>query len=184
VKIYTRTGDRGRTGLFRGPRVGKDHRLIEAYGAVDELNAILGLARTESLPAELDAALARIQSELFRVGADLATPVTERSRPGETRVGPGAATRLEREIDAAEAELPALANFILPRGCRASAVLHQARTVCRRAERRTAAAKRGGRVSPEVLVYLNRLSDWLFVMARLANRRAGIPDTTWTPGEN
>lgn len=182
VPIYTGGGDRGETGLFGGGRVQKDDLRVEAYGAVDELNASLGLARTTGLPGELDALLARIQDDLFVLGADLATPPDATVRADRVvRMEAGAAKALEPEIDRLDAALPPLRTFILPGGSPGGAALHLARTVCRRAERRVVTLARKSGVSPEAVVYLNRLSDLLFVMARSANARAGVPEAPWNP---
>lgn len=182
VKIYTRGGDGGQTGLFGGGRVRKDHARVEAYGSVDELNAALGAARAAGLPEDLDRLAEGIQGDLFVLGADLATPPDTAAR-SETiaRLPEGAAAGLEGRIDACEEELEPLATFILPGGCPAGAALHLARTVCRRAERRLVALSGVETVSAEALPYLNRLSDLLFVMARLANARAGRSEKPWTP---
>ncbi|MDX6768466.1 MAG: cob(I)yrinic acid a,c-diamide adenosyltransferase [Elusimicrobiota bacterium] len=185
MKIYTRTGDKGETGLFGGPRVRKNHPRVDAYGEVDELNTVLGLARAELEAGEglpgLDAALARVQDELFMVGALLATPRAAKLAPPFDRGLPAeAATRLEREIDAWDAELKPLAVFILPGGGRLGAQLHLARAVSRRAERASVAL---GAVEPplpdNVIVYLNRLSDWLFTAARWVNKKQGRAETPW-----
>jgi len=178
VKIYTRTGDAGETGLFAGGRVPKDGIRVEAYGAVDELNAALGLARTAIRDAELDAALARIQHDLFALGADLATPL-DAATNWVVRVDDTMTARLEAEIDRFEDELPPLTHFVLPGGTPAAAHLHLARTVCRRAERRVVHLAHAEPLNTAVLRYLNRLSDWLFVAARLANHRAGRADEPW-----
>lgn len=179
MKIYTKTGDGGDTGLFAGPRVRKDHPRIEAYGTVDELNSLLGVVRAEKLPADIDQTLADIQHELFTLGAELATP--EPHKHSLTLLGDQEIERLERTIDTFEAELPPLREFILPGGARAAAGLHLARTVCRRAERGVVALADapGQNVRGEAIQYLNRLSDLLFVIARLANRRAGLEDIPW-----
>jgi cob(I)alamin adenosyltransferase len=178
MKIYTKTGDGGETGLFGGPRVRKDHPRIEAYGAVDELNAVLGLARCENLPPQVDQLLATVQNTLFEVGAELATP--ERTKAA-VLLDPSAVGHLERAIDAHEAALPPLREFILPGGVRGAAVLHLARTVCRKAERRVVAlaATPGQQVAPELVVYLNRLGDLLFVLSRQVNSAAGQGDVKW-----
>jgi cob(I)alamin adenosyltransferase len=182
VPIYTGGGDRGETGLFGGGRVRKDDIRVEAYGAVDELNAWLGVARTASLPPDLDALLARIQGELFVLGADLATPPDSSARGSRVvRLPDGAARGLEPEIDRLDAALPPLRTFILPGGSQGGAALHAARTVCRRAERRVVTLAATSAVSAEAIVYLNRLSDLLFVMARSANARAGIGEAPWNP---
>lgn len=184
-KIYTRTGDGGETRLATGESVPKNDPRVEAYGAVDETNACLGLVRlhTAALP-ELDAMLARMQNELFDLGADLATP----ERPGVVERGPALriiasqVAHLERDIDALNADLPELTSFILPGGTPAAAHLHLARTVCRRAERLVVGLARteGEIVSSEAVQYLNRLSDFLFVACRHANGVAG--DILWRPG--
>ncbi len=182
MKIYTKTGDRGETGVFGGPRVPKDHPRIEAYGTVDELNALLGLARCEKLPPDVDDLLARIQNELFDVGAELATPQPDAK--GIPRTAPRHIEALEQAIDHYEAGLAPLKSFILPGGVKAAAWLHLARTVCRRAERRlvTLIREKAGSdeaVSPMVVIYLNRLSDLCFVLARSLNADAKVPDVAW-----
>ncbi len=186
TRIYTRVGDSGDTGLFGGERVRKDALRVEAYGTVDELNALLGTAVCRAQEGELRDQLLAIQSELFTLGADLATPdlePTQRGRVTIERIGPERVRRLEAAIDRAQAELPALTRFILQGGTELSAALHVARAVCRRAERRcvTLADSEEGAINPEVIRYLNRLSDLLFVLARLANHRAGVPDVPWNP---
>ncbi len=180
MKIYTKTGDAGETGTFRGPRVSKDAPRIEAYGTVDELNACLGQARCGELPAEIDSLLRQIQNDLFDVGAELATPDAESK--GMLTIGAPQIARLEAAIDRFEADLPKLEHFILPGGVPGAAGLHVARTVCRRAERRvvTLMAQPGENVAGDLLIYLNRLSDLLFVLARAANAAAGEPDVVWT----
>jgi cob(I)alamin adenosyltransferase len=177
MKIYTKTGDAGETGLYGGSRVRKDHPRIEAYGAVDELNSVLGLARAESLPSEVDALLARLQNGLFDVGAELAT--IEPEKHGVALVAAEQIAALEQAIDRHELTLAPLKQFILPGGTRAAACLHLARTVCRRAERRTLTLASSHDVRRELLVYLNRLSDLLFVLARVANASAGQADVPW-----
>jgi cob(I)alamin adenosyltransferase len=186
-KIYTRTGDKGDTGLATGERVEKWSVRVDAYGAVDETNSALGLARLHTLDdPELDAMLGRIQNDLFDLGADLATP--ERDKPlGWTplRIVAAQVSRLEAEIDRLNADIPALDSFILPGGSPLSAYLHLGRTICRRAERRIAelADTPGEIVSPEALAFANRLSDFLFVAARRANAN-GASDVKWVPGAN
>ena len=177
MKIYTKTGDRGETGLFGGPRVRKDDPRVEAYGDVDELNAFIGLVRCEPLGERIGPLLAAIQNELFDLGAELASPEPERM--GTKRVAAEQIARLELAIDEHEAGLTPLAAFILPGGVRAAALLHVARTVCRRAERRVVALSRQETISYDVIVYLNRLSDLLFVLARAANHAAGCGDVPW-----
>ncbi len=176
MKIYTKTGDAGETGLWGGQRVAKDALRVHAYGSVDECGAALGLARAGGLDPQLDELLAQIQDQLFVVGADLATPGEAASIP---RVGTEEINFLEQTIDRLESELEPLKQFILPGGSLAAAHLHLARTVCRRAERWTVSLAREELVRPQVLIYLNRLSDCLFVLARAANARAGIADVPW-----
>lgn len=186
VRIYTRTGDAGDTGLFGGGRTPKDAPRVEAYGAVDELNAVLGWALATVRDEEIRARLASLQPDLFTLGAHLATPPPREGRrapalpplPSGARVG-----ELEGWIDAAEAELPELRAFIMPGGAPGGAALHLARTVCRRAERRVVTLAGQAEVSDEVVVYLNRLSDLLFVLARLANHRGGQPEEPWRPAQ-
>ena len=178
MKIYTKSGDDGSTGLFGGGRVRKSDARIECYGTVDELNASLGVAAVAA-PSTIAESLRRVQNELFVVGAHLATPEDSphtRSLPllDEAMIG-----RLEMEIDNAEAELEPLRQFILPGGAETAARLHLARTVCRRAERVLVEFALDRPVAPTIVTYMNRLSDWLFVMARLANKRAGVADKAW-----
>lgn len=175
MKIYTRTGDFGETSLFGGARVAKNDARIEAYGTVDELNSVLGVARTTPLPAEVDAVLHDVQHDLFEVGAHLASPGTSRF-PG---VDAQRIADLERAIDEMESELAPLKSFILPGGAAASAQLHVARTVCRRAERCVVALHDDTPATISTIAFLNRLSDYLFVAARFANARAGIEDIPW-----
>jgi cob(I)alamin adenosyltransferase len=179
VKIYTRTGDAGETGLFDGTRVSKSDPRVSAYGDVDELNAWLGLARASLTDAELAAMVEQIQRDLFALGARLADPSHRiAERVTKASVGAEAATRLEGWIDALEAGLPPLRRFILAGGSPAGAAFHVARTVCRRAERAIVSLGDTA-VDREVLVYVNRLSDLLFVLARAANARAGSPEHEW-----
>ncbi len=181
TKIYTRGGDGGETSLAGGARVAKDAPRMEAIGAVDEANAAIGLARLEA-PRELDAMLARIQNELFDLGADLATPGGDAEEEARAlRILPEQVVRLEQEIDGANARLAPLSSFVLPGGTPTAARLHLARTIVRRAERRLVAAMATEQLNPVALAYLNRLSDHLFVLARLANR-AGQDDVLWRPG--
>ncbi len=177
MKIYTRTGDGGNTGLFGGPRVPKDDQRIEAYGTVDELNAALGLARAADVSAEISVQLEQIQRELFSVGAELATPDPNKH---DLRIIDGShVARLEQWIDAHEDQLAPLNNFILPGGSEAACRLHLARSICRRAERRVVTFARDVDVSDDLLIYLNRLSDLLFVLARAANHHMGTSETEW-----
>lgn len=180
MSIYTKTGDDGRTGLLAGGRVGKDNPRIEAYGTVDELNAVLGVARASGIDTVTDTLLARVQNELFVVGSALADPNPEGRF--HNVVGMDYAQHLENDIDTLEAALPPLTQFILPGGSPGAAQIHLARTVCRRAERRVVALRdEAGQSVPEALiVYLNRLSDFLFVLARAANHRVGVHDIPWS----
>jgi cob(I)alamin adenosyltransferase len=184
MRIYTRTGDQGDTGLFGGQRVMKNHPRVAAYGEVDELNACLGVCLACGPDAELRETLERLQMELFVVGSDLATPLEEGERVGRKgvqRVSEGMAAALEALIDRYEEGVPPLTHFILPGGTPLAAQLHLARCVCRRAERAVVAAGGKEMLNPEVTVYLNRLSDLLFVLARAANHRAGQAETIWAP---
>ena len=185
TRIYTRTGDKGDTGLATGKRIRKHHLRVEAYGGVDETNACVGLVRIHTLgDAVLDPMLARIQNELFDLGADLATPASGLPEGAQAlRVTDDQVTRLESEIDQLNSELSPLNSFVLPGGSAAAAALHLARTVCRRAERTAVALadQPGEEVSGPALRYLNRLSDLLFTAARWANGR-GEGDILWAPG--
>jgi cob(I)alamin adenosyltransferase len=182
AKIYTRRGDDGSTGLFGGPRVRKDDLRVAAYGEVDELNSALGMAREELLAApqkEIVAILDALQSELFTLGAELATPQAEKAPRDVPHIEAQMVARMEKDIDRFTAELPEMRQFILPGGSRAGAALHFCRTVCRRAERAAVQLADSEPVSPHVLAYLNRLSDLLFVLARAANLRAGGREIPW-----
>lgn len=179
MKIYTRTGDTGETGLFGGARVSKADLRVEAYGEVDELNSFVGLARTVRFDRDVDALLATIQSELFDVGAELAAVPGKETKLAMPRIDDEAIAALERAIDRADEELPPLTTFVLPGGSLAASHLHLARCVCRRAERRVVALARESDVREVVIRYLNRLSDLLFTWARLANHRAQVPDVPW-----
>jgi cob(I)alamin adenosyltransferase len=179
MKIYTKTGDRGDTGLFGGARISKASARVTAYGEVDELNSTLGLVLSEPFDAGISALLTEVQSRLFDVGAELATAPDSKVALGIPLVSEPEVERLEQAIDQAETELAPLKTFVLPGGCRAAAYLHLARTVCRRAERCLVALASEEAVRPEALRYLNRLSDALFVFARLANHRANIADVPW-----
>ena len=179
MKIYTRTGDGGDTGLFDGTRVAKCDPRVAAYGDVDELNAWLGLVRAGLTDPELTAMLEHVQRDLFALGARLADPGHKiADRVTKAAVAAGDITRLEHWIDALESTLPPLRRFILAGGSPRGAALHVARTICRRAERAMVSLGRDA-FEPELLVYVNRLSDLLFVMARAANRRAGATETEW-----
>lgn len=179
MKIYTKTGDAGTTGLFGGPRVDKDHPRICSYGEIDELNAILGMVRSIGCPDSIDAKLLQVQWELFAIGAELATPdpdAHEMKWSGEAPVA-----ILEQWIDQLDEGLAPLRNFILPGGSVAAAHLHLARTTCRRAERNVVSLGRQPQVSDpsQIIIYLNRLSDLLFVMARWCNAEQGVADIPW-----
>lgn len=179
TKIYTRTGDDGTTGLGSGTRVAKSDLRIEAYGTVDELNAQVGLVLASQPDPEIAPLLARVQNDLFHAGSDLCFPEAEKA---DLKI-PGVEQRhvdwLEAGIDQWNSELPALENFILPGGSLPAAALHVARTVCRRAERTVLRLREREPIGPFVLVYLNRLSDALFVLARLQNLRSGVAEPTW-----
>jgi cob(I)alamin adenosyltransferase len=179
MKIYTRTGDAGETGLFGGLRLGKDDARVEAYGTVDELNSCLGVVRALRPSARTDAWLLAIQSDLFTVGAELACVPGHEQKLRLTLLSDTDITRLEHWIDEAETELASLKNFVLPGGSPSAAELHRARTVCRRAERRTLTAGRASPIRSQIVVYLNRLSDLLFVLARHQNHCQGIADVPW-----
>ncbi len=179
MKIYTRTGDDGTTSLFSGGRVPKHHLRVESYGTVDELNSLLGLARSHELSAATDAELARVQHQLFNLGADLATPLDAKSSY-VVRMDAATVEWLEQSIDRMMAELPALNYFILPGGTPAAAAIHVARSVCRRAERLVTQLQEHEPVGEQVLPYLNRLSDYLFTLARWENLQAGGSEEKWS----
>lgn len=181
MKIYTKTGDRGDTGLFGGARVSKASQRVAAYGTVDELNAALGVARAEGLDPDIDALLARVQAELFALGAELATVPGKEDSLGIALLTAEHIQGLERAIDASEADLEPLKNFVLPAGDRGAAALHMARTVCRRAEREIVALRGVEPVRDESIVYLNRMSDLLFSLARGQNKARGVADVPWQP---
>lgn len=178
MKIYTRTGDAGETSLFDGTRVSKQDPRVDAYGEVDELNAWLGLVRASGLDEDLDREIVRIQRDLFALGAQLADPADKiANRVTKAALGDEDVVRLEQLIDRLEIELPPLRRFILAGGMPIGAALHVARTVCRRAERRIVSLAPAA--DPVLLRYVNRLSDLLFVLARVVNHRAGAPETEW-----
>jgi cob(I)alamin adenosyltransferase len=179
MKIYTKTGDKGETGLFGGARVSKDDVRVEAYGAIDELNAALGLACALGALADEVTLIAELQNDLFVVGAELACVPEKRENLKLQLIEQRDVSRLEEHIDRLQAALPPLGNFILPGGTPVAAALHQARTVCRRAERRLLTLSRSQWVSSELLVYLNRLADLCFVMARHAQAARGAQDVAW-----
>jgi cob(I)alamin adenosyltransferase len=181
VKIYTKTGDAGDTGLFGGGRVPKDDPRVEAYGDVDELNAVIGVARAIEVMPRIDEVLVPVQRDLFAIGALLATPDREKMAQHlqKARIDEHRIAELEQAIDDAEAELEPLRAFVLPGGSPKAAALHVARTVCRRAERRIVRLQHAVELPPLAVIYLNRLSDLLFTLARLANKRAGVGEVTW-----
>jgi cob(I)alamin adenosyltransferase len=176
-KIYTRTGDDGTTGLADGSRLSKDAARIDAMGDIDELNSVMGLLLTEPLPEPLAAMLSPIQHDLFDMGGEL-------SLPGHTLIAEAHVVRLEGDLETLNATLAPLKDFILPGGSRAAATAHVARTVCRRAERKLVTLAQAESISPLLLHYLNRLSDLLFVCARVLNREAGGSDVLWEQGKN
>jgi cob(I)alamin adenosyltransferase len=178
MKIYTRTGDKGDTALFGGQRVPKDALRVEAYGTIDELNSVLGIALADTNDPELELVLKPIQSLLFDLGADLATPLSADTAPLR-RIGAREASGLESVIDRLSEHLDPLKSFILPGGSPLAARLHFARTVCRRAERVCVRLSRNEDIGDAVIVFLNRLSDLLFVLARYANVRAHLPEIQW-----
>ncbi len=189
MKLYTRTGDKGETSLFGGKRIFKDDLAIEAYGTVDELNSAIGVARSKITGdvrsghagfSRMDEILAEIQRQLFVLGADLATPIDVKSSAIK-RISADDYTFLERCIDEIDGQLPELKSFVLPGGSTSAALLHQARTVCRRAERRVVALRKNGNTSDDPVVYLNRLSDLLFALARYANKLSGDEEILWNP---
>lgn len=181
VKIYTKGGDKGTTSLFGGSRVGKDSKRISAYGAVDELNSQIGVVLSENPSTEIVKKLIRIQGELFILGWDLASPISKvKARKLKiTRIKNSYVIRVEKEIDAMSKTLPEIKNFILPGGGKVGAGLHLARTIARRAERETVALSKVESINPYAIVYLNRLSDWLFTLARYANHQEKIIETYW-----
>jgi cob(I)alamin adenosyltransferase len=181
-KIYTKTGDSGETGLGDGSRISKASARIAAIGAVDEANAAIGIARLDA-EGDFDTMLARIQNDLFDLGADLCAPEDGRKAEGRLRIAAAQVERLEREIDAMNASLKPLTSFVLPGGTALAAHLHLARTIARRAETAMVALAAGETINPAALHYINRLSDHLFVMARAAND-TGMGDVLWVPGEN
>jgi cob(I)alamin adenosyltransferase len=182
MRLYTRTGDDGTTGLIGGARTPKDDLQIDTYGTVDELNGELGLVRATAQPWLADL-LEPVQNELFIVGSHLALAAGQDPATWKLpAMRPESIARLEAQIDAAEAELPKLRNFILPGGTELASLLHVARTVCRRAERLVVTFSRDRQLDGAMIEYLNRLSDWLFAHARLVNHRAGVADVPWTHG--
>ncbi len=182
MKIYTRSGDKGQTSLFTGTRVPKSHLRIEAYGMIDELSSWLGLIRSAVPEEDIRESLIQIQKELFEIGSDLATPETE-IKSDKHKIVPRVATEqvlnLEKSIDQFSRELPPLKHFILPGGSEAASRFHLARCVCRRTERVIVSLMDQEQINPHILEYLNRLSDFLFVLARVSNHRRKQPETQW-----
>lgn len=180
MKIYTKTGDKGETGLFGGPRVSKNSSRIEAYGTIDELNSFIGLAITEIRDNSLKNLLEKLQNELFNVGADLATPLTEKNKKlNIKRISEDYFLDIEKEIDNYESELETLKNFILPGGSKAASILHICRTISRRAERNVVALNKEEKINKNIVIFLNRLSDLFFVLSRYENKISNIPDIKW-----
>ena len=181
MKIYTKTGDTGETGLFGGGRVPKDHPRVAAYGDVDELNSVLGVVRATEPTTLFDPLLESIQRDLFSIGGHLATPDPDRVRKAleKAALSSHRVSEFEQAMDEAEGELSPLKAFVLPAGTPKASALHLARTVCRRAERSVVHLAQSNEVPDLFLIYLNRLSDLLFTLARLANHRAGVKDVTW-----
>jgi cob(I)alamin adenosyltransferase len=182
MKIYTKTGDKGETGLFGGERVSKNNLRLNAYGSIDELNSFLGLAVIEVTNNEIKNVLKDLQNKLFVLGSDLATPETEKNAKLKiTRLPDSYITDTEKSIDNFEAQLEELKNFILPGGSKGSAILHVCRTISRRAEREVVALKNTEHIGENIVIFLNRLSDLFFVLSRFENKYSNIPDTKWIP---
>ena len=181
MRIYTKTGDKGDTGLFGGGRVAKDDPRVDAYGEIDELNAVLGMARSVEMMPRIDEVLLPVQRDLFAIGGHLATPDPEKVATAleKAELSAERVSQFEQVMDAADQELPPLRAFVLPAGTPKAAALHLARTVCRRAERSVVHLAHETAVPALFVVYLNRLSDFLFTLARLANHRDGAGDVTW-----
>ena len=183
MKIYTKTGDDGKTSLFRGGRVSKDHDRIEAYGSVDELNSVIGIVIAETSILQVKEVLTKIQNDLFVIGSDLAT-ITENDSSMDKKIMRTSEEMilfLEKQIDYFDEKLKPLTNFILPGGSKSASYLHLARTVCRRAERKVVRLMNSVDISNKIMIYLNRLSDFLFVLSRFENQNANFPDTLWIP---
>jgi cob(I)alamin adenosyltransferase len=179
MKLYTKTGDKGKTGLFNGKRIDKDDLRIESYGTVDELNSILGLVRSFSKNKEINELVEELQHHLFQLGSDLATELDSKQELKIKRITIDDIHFLEREIDRMQLACPAFRNFILPGGTKAASFLHQARTVCRRAERRVVTLMKTAEIGENPQIFLNRLSDFLFIMARFENFLSGQDDIEW-----
>lgn len=182
MKIYTKTGDKGETGLFGGERVSKDSLRISAYGIIDELNSFIGYTITEINDPGVKEILSLIQNYLFTIGSDLATPETEKNAKLKIQRTPESFYKeIEKMIDKYDAQLEELRNFILPGGSKSSALLHICRTVCRRAEREVVALKKTVTIGDNIIIFLNRLSDLFFVLSRFENKVSNHPDTIWNP---
>jgi len=182
MKIYTKTGDKGETGLFGGERVSKDSPRISAYGTIDELNSFIGLAITKVKNDDVKKCLLKIQNYLFIIGADLATPDTDKTKKLDIQRTPVSFYKeLEKLIDEFDVQLDELKNFILPGGSESASLLHICRTVCRRAEREVVALKKSVTIDDNIIIFLNRLSDLLFVLSRIENKISKHPDTIWNP---
>ena len=182
MKIYTKGGDKGETGLYGGERVSKDSLRIETYGTVDELNSFVGLTLSEVSDSEIKKLLKQIQNTLFVLGSDLSTPDNEKNKAHQIpRITRSNYEEIEREIDKFDARLDELRNFILPGGSKGAALLHICRTVCRRAERRVVSLKNKVNLNPDIIILLNRLSDLFFVLARYENKISGTGDVKWQP---
>jgi len=182
MKIYTKGGDEGETGLFGGERVSKNSLRIEAYGTVDELNSFVGLALTVVLDNDVKNILIKVQIQLFTLGSDLAAPDNEKNRKFSIpRITKSQVEEIEKAIDKFDSRLEELRNFILSGGCKSSSILHVCRTICRRVERKTVALNNNVKISPDILIFLNRLSDLFFVLARYENKVSGIEDIKWQP---
>jgi len=182
MKIYTKTGDKGETGLFGGERVSKDSLRISAYGTIDELNSVIGLAITEVGDKSVKENLLKIQNQLFVVGSDLATPEDEKTKKLNIQRTPASYyADIEEMIDEYDEQLEELRNFILPGGSKGAAMLHVCRTICRRAEREVVALKNSVTIGENIIIFLNRLSDLLFVLSRFENKVSNHPDTIWNP---
>ena len=180
MKIYTKGGDKGETGLFGGERVSKDSLRIEAYGTVDELNSFIGLTIPEIKDKEVKNLLGEIQHSLFILGSDLSAPENEKNdKHNIPRISKTHSEKIESEIDKYDVHLGELKNFILPGGCKSAALLHTCRTICRRAERRVVSLKNKVNLNPDIVILLNRLSDLFFVLARYENKISGIDDIEW-----
>ena len=182
MKIYTKTGDKGETGLFGGERVRKDSLRISAYGTIDELNAFIGLAITEVKDTGVKSELLKIQNHLFVLGSDLATPTNDKTEKLNIQRTPASFyTDIEKLIDKYDTQLEELKNFILPGGSKSSALLHICRTICRRAEREVVSLKNTVTIGDNIIIFLNRLSDLLFVLSRFENKVSNYPDIIWNP---